>query len=79
MVRITLQHLAPSVEAYDQCALQITETWTSAKALCTGCLFTFRGIALSAAAKTFIYQCVMGGSTAGLCQNSGRSGLCNAD
>ena len=48
---ITLQHLATSLEAYNQCALQITETWMSAKALHTGYLFTFRGIALSAAAR----------------------------
>lgn len=56
-IRITPQHFATSVEACRQCALQITGTWMSGKALHTGYLLTFRGTALSSSTDLHLPTC----------------------
>lgn len=64
IVRITAQHFATSVEACGQCALQITETWTSIKTLHTSIktlhtdyLLTFRGTALCGSTDLHLPVC----------------------
>lgn len=57
IVRTTPQHFATSVEPCSQCALQVTETWMSVKALHAGYLLTFRGTALRSSTDLHLPIC----------------------